>query len=443
MADKRLVITDVDPGSPGYGTMEAVDATVATGIAVPSFNMGVVNPPAGTVVGEGFINTVAKTAAVWDGSTWIPIVPGALVVYDTDAEVIADTNQTEGTYATSKASGNLFVKMSGTGWRQIGVRTYPTVAGLLADTAAPDGSLGVAVDEETFWIMHGGTWYCESIRPFTDMADLIARWPTPPNGSKALEMSEGLDYTYAQGAWRPQSIWVKTEAEIQASADRMEGQLAIASDTGHVYSWHAGQWMSSQVRYYTTETDLLNDTPTDGIIAMAEDTGLVFGRTGGSWRRVNSPTITVAGTAPTTPAAGDIYLDNNTGATTIYDGNKWVNISGTPPPVGEIIMYPHYGAPPGFMLCDGRPIDPNVFPKLYALVGSKTPDLRGQFIRGANGSGDTKGLTRHQNTTRLPRNTFRTAGAGSHVHDIAVGNKGGYHNAVTNYERHQRHCIHK
>ena len=383
MADKRLVVTDVDPASPDFGGMEAVDPKTATALPIPAFRMGVAMPAAGTLVGEGFIDTSSKTAAVWDGSTWVPIVPGTLVVYDTDALVIADVNQSEGTYATSKQSGNLFVKMAGTGWRQIGVRTYQSITNLLADTAAPDGSLGVALDEETFWIMHGGTWHCESTRPFVDVADMLARWPSPPDGSKAIEASEGLDYTYSQGAWRPQSIWVRAEFDILNSTDRIEGQLAIASNTGHVYSWHSGQWLSSQVRYYPTETALLNDSPTDGIIALAEDNGLVYGRAGGVWKRVNSPSITVAGTAPATPAAGDIYLDNNTGATTIYDGNQWVNISGTPPPVGEIIMYPSYGAPPGFMLCDGRSIDQNVFPQLYALVGSKTPDLRGQFIRGA------------------------------------------------------------
>ena len=125
--------------------------------------------------------------------------------------------QNEGTYATSKASGNLFVKMSGTGWRQIGVRTYPTVAGLLADTAAPSGSLGVAIDEETFWVMHGGSWHCHSIRQFPTLVDLFRNWATPQEGAQAIETDEGLHYTYANGFWRPQSIWVKTEAEIQAS----------------------------------------------------------------------------------------------------------------------------------------------------------------------------------------------------------------------------------
>ena len=103
MADKRLVVTDVDPASPSFGGMEAVDPKSATALPIPAFRMGAVTPAAGTLVGEGFINTSAKTAAVWDGSSWVPIVPGTLVVYDTDAQVIADINMAEGTYATSKA----------------------------------------------------------------------------------------------------------------------------------------------------------------------------------------------------------------------------------------------------------------------------------------------------------------------------------------------------
>ena len=418
MADKRLVITDMDPTSPDYGAFEAVDPRNATALPIPAFRMGAATPAAGTMAGEGFINTSANTASVWDGNSWVPIVPGSLVVYQTDAAVIADVNQAAGTYATSSQSGNLFVKMAGTGWRQIGVRTYPTATALLADTAAPTGSLGVAIDEETFWVMHGGTWHCHSVRQFATLADLFANWATPQEGARAIETGEGLNYDYSNGFWRPQSIWVKTEAEIQAATDRLEGQLAIASDTGHVYSYHSNQWLSAQVRSYATEQDLLNDSPNNGIIAMAEDNGMVYGRVGGNWRRVNSPTITVSATSPAAPAAGDIQLDPVTGETTIYDGNAWRNISGTPAPVGQISMYPNYSAPAGYMICDGRAVDQNVYPELYAVVGSHVPDLKGQFIRGASSNSDSQGKTKHQDTTRRPRSnlTGTANNAGRHRH---------------------------
>ena len=96
--------------------------------------------------------------------------------------------------------GNLFVK-GATAWRQIGVRTYPTAAGLLADTSAPEGSLGVAEDEETFWVMHSGAWHCHSRRPVADVAALAA-WQNPPEGSTAMEQAEELRYHFHTGQWR-------------------------------------------------------------------------------------------------------------------------------------------------------------------------------------------------------------------------------------------------
>jgi hypothetical protein len=296
----------------------------ATALPIPAFRTGASTPPTGTIVGEGFINTSSHSAMVWDGTQWSPIVQGALVVYATDADVIADTNAPVGQYATSQASGNLFVK--GPTWRQIGVRIYTTVAQLLADTTAPEGSLGVAEDEETFWVMHQNAWHCHSRRPVADVAGLAA-WASPPEGSTALEAAEELRYHFHSGHWVPESIWIKTEAEILASTDRLDGQMAVASDTGHVYVFHSGTWMSSQVQHYATEAALLADSPTDGVLAWGDDTGLVYARSGGAWRRVNSPTVTVGTTPPGMPAAGDLYLDTAAGNTQIYDGTNWLNVS--------------------------------------------------------------------------------------------------------------------
>ena len=51
-------------------------------------------------------------------------------------------------------------------------------------------------------------------------------------------------------------------------------------------------------------------------------------------------------------------------------------------PVGTIVPYPGEQAPLGWMFCDGRSITKEEYPELYAVVGSKVPDLRGEFIRG-------------------------------------------------------------
>jgi hypothetical protein len=129
---------------------------------------------------------------------------------------------------------------------------------------------------------------------------------------------------------------------------------------------------------------------------------------------VNSPTIAVGAVAPATPAAGDIHLDDTNGATTIYDGTKWVNISGIPSPVGEIIMYPSMTPPAGYLLCDGSAVNQNTYPKLHAIVGNNLPDLRNQFVRGASSSSDCQGKTKHDDTTRRPRHSSFTGGTNEH-----------------------------
>lgn len=56
-------------------------------------------------------------------------------------------------------------------------------------------------------------------------------------------------------------------------------------------------------------------------------------------------------------------------------------------PLGAIVAYVGGSAPAGWLLCDGRPI-PSEYKKLADLLGqSITPDLRGLFLRGFDGSG--------------------------------------------------------
>ena len=462
MSDLRLVVTDVDPNSQEFGSLRAVAPGSATALPIPSFRMGAITPAAGTMAGEGFINTVTGAASVWDGNQWNAIVQGALLSYPTDADVIADTAAPASSYATSMATGNLFVK-GATAWRQIGVRVYPTAAGLLADATAPEGSLGVAEDEQTFWVMHSGAWHCHSRRPFADVTAL-GSWASPPEGSTAMEQAEELRYHYHSGHWIPESIWIKPEADILASADRLDGQMAVAQDTGHIYVFHSGVWMSSQIQHYPTEQDLLTDNPNDGILAWANDNGLIYTRSNGAWRRANSPTVTIGTVPPTTPANGDMYYDTAAGLTTIYDGTAWKpvaagarapttapanpvegdlwldksgnkpvmkyhdgtawQVAGAGSPVGTIIMYPNMTPPPGYLLCDGSAINQTLYPELHALfsaAGGKVPDLKDQFVRGATSNNDVTGSVEHLDTTRRPRHhafTGSTNWAGTHYHTL-------------------------
>lgn len=49
-------------------------------------------------------------------------------------------------------------------------------------------------------------------------------------------------------------------------------------------------------------------------------------------------------------------------------------------PIGSVIAWPYNTIPEGWLECNGQ--STSVYPDLAAIVGSKVPDLRGQFIRG-------------------------------------------------------------
>ena len=163
---------------------------------------------------------------------------------------------------------------------------------------------------------------------------------------------------------------------------------------------------------------------------------------GADWAQVGQrkPPVNTGGTAPANPEDGDLWLDP-TGTVPelkVWNGTIWVSTTPAPAPttsgavVGSIIMYPNYGAPPGYLICNGQTVDANLYPVLRGIVGANVPDLRDQFIRGASSSNDAQGKTKHQGTTRMPRSRFTTAGQSGGVPDIAVGNVGGFQNAVTN-----------
>jgi hypothetical protein len=314
----------------------------ASAIALPAFRSGPALPAAGTTPGEAFLNTTSNTAFVWTGNVWEPIVPSALLVYPDDSAVLADGGQPAGTYAASAATGNLFI-MGSAGWRQIGVRSYPTAAGLLADTPM-EGSLGLALDERSVWVRGATDWMCISVRHFPDFATLDA-W-TPADGAQALDVGTGIAYLRVNGAWRSGSVLMDTEANVMALTTTKAGQMAVASDTGRLWVYDGTAWVGSPIVYYVTEVALLAATPADGVLAMAEDTGLIYGRMGGAWRRVNSPTSTVANAVPATPAAGDIWLDTSGAdpALKTYTGAAWVRVGAKAPLQGTLAARPALSA---------------------------------------------------------------------------------------------------
>ena len=230
---QKFAIYEEDTAT-GIGHLTAVDAATASGIAVPAFRPVTGLPPTANQVGEAIIDTNTGLSYVWDSLNWVPIVPPSIVSYPTDAAVLADTAALAGVFAWSKATGNLWLRhqsTSGLEWRPVGVRVYPTQAGLLASTPS-DGTLATATDTKAFFVRTGGAWVASS--------------------------------------------WVNDTAANIQGATSVDGQLAFSSDTKKLFfADGAGGWDQLPWREYATEADLFADSPPTGTMAVALDTGHV------------------------------------------------------------------------------------------------------------------------------------------------------------------------
>jgi len=371
--------------------LEALDPGDATGLPIPAFTSGPALPAVGTISGEAFLNTTSNTAFVWNGAQWNPIVPSALLTYPDDTAVLTDSTQPAGSYAASEATGNLFVR-SNTDWHQVGIRTYPTAVGLLAD-APPDGSLSVALDENSLWLRNNGAWLCESVRGVADIGALTAwqppdgaraltiddnttwlrsagRWLstsvrtmattaavvawTPPDGAEAVTLDYGIHYSRVMGNWYPKSAWLSTEATLLANNSFTAGQMAVSTDTGRYFTYDGANWLGSPFRSYPTEVALLADTPADGVMAVAVDTGTVYYRSAGAWVSVNKNAMPTGTTDPVAAAstAGDMFFNTTSTIAKIYSGTAWlpmgvshldgltdVDVSTRAPVNGDVLKY--------------------------------------------------------------------------------------------------------
>ena len=276
MSRRQLVVYEADPAAPGGGRMYGLDPNNATAIGIPAFSSGPVTPTVGTVTGEAFLNTTSGQAVVWNGARWNAIVPTTIASYPSDSAILSDNVAAAGTYATSTATGNFFIRFDQAGtlkWRQIGIAHYATQAGMLADNPA-DGTMAYALDVDLF-------------------------------------------FAYKNGQWHPESELLMPEATLLGLAPGVIGQRGIATDTGRNFTWTGTAWVGDPFRTYATQAALFADlTPPVGVIATAQDTSLVFMKGQAGWQGVN-----VAGSAPVgevimfpslTPPANFLLCDGST-----------------------------------------------------------------------------------------------------------------------------------
>ena len=106
-------------------------------------------------------------------------------------------------------------------------------------------------------------------------------------------------------------------------------------------------------------------------------------------------------------------------------------------PVGTIIAWHSTGNPAdmrnpdgtyNWLECNGQSVSRTVYPELFAAVGSRTPDLRGQFLRGLDAGhsvGETVGDTFRSHAHGQPEHTHTFSGqlASTAISGTAAGQK--------------------
>jgi hypothetical protein len=383
MADRRLVVTDSDPASPDYGQLFALAPNTASAVGIPAFQFGPTKPLVGSELGEAFYETTTRRGWVWDGSGWREIAASPVISFASEAAMLLDVSKPVGTFAVTADTGQLFVRTA-TGWKLQGVKEYPTFAALEADTPV-QGALGLVLNEGTLWERTATNWRSLSIRELADTT-AVAAWTdakTANVGDRVLELAHSVLYVRTSAGWRPASIWEETEANIQAATWPLDGQEAIATDTGRTFVRVNGAWQQSPINHYPTQAALLATTPTVDQMAWADDTGnaFTFSKTTGQWSVLNNG----------------------------FDD---------PLPIGAIADFPTRTIPNGWLECDGSAIPAGAkYDALRTLLGTANlPDLRGLFSRAAKTG---EGLLSKVNwTTGMPRTAFGTTNEGNHAHSF-------------------------
>ena len=198
MTDRKLVVYENDPTTPEGGRLIAIDVGAATGFPIPAFRPTTGIPATGTLLGEGIYDKSTGFSYIWDGTNWKNVVPPSIVSFPTETALLA-ASAIAGTYAFSVDTGNLFSRMVQGGnliWRQIGTRTYPTEAALLADNSVADGETAFALDTGNMYLRVAGAWRHGNVE-FMTLAN--AKLATPSAG-RIIFSTDTADVLFATGA---------------------------------------------------------------------------------------------------------------------------------------------------------------------------------------------------------------------------------------------------
>lgn len=111
-------------------------------------------------------------------------------------------------------------------------------------------------------------------------------------------------------------------------------------------------------------------------------------------------------------------------------------------PIGSILIYSSEKVPDNYLPCDGRELPKQLFPELYALIGSTwgettttffLPDLQGQFVRGWDKEGNVDSERRFGSEQE---DTIQGHGHKIKINDSIYTESSGYHRHKVYYHSH-------
>ena len=201
---------------------------------------------------------------------------------------------------------------------------------------------------------------------------------------------------WTAGGWEIGSLVVHNQAIWRATGPVTAADTAPGT-TGAPWQQVT---LAAGVRWVSADADLPASAPVGEIYfvlqsAQAGGSGALF-----YWDNANAQWLPLGG------AGGGDPMDLTSGIPVVNVGV----------PIGTIMMWAVANPPPGWLICDGRAFAAGEYPELAQVLGvTNTPNLVGQFIRGAGGTHVLN--SRVGWTTGRPRNrNFETNIDGEHNH---------------------------
>jgi microcystin-dependent protein len=237
--------------------------------------------------------------------------------------------------------------------------------------------------------------------------------------------------------------------EVSITSDT---QPRLRVDAGGKHTWGAGGTTAGDTTLYRSAADTLKTddsfiaaggltVKTTEIDTASASSGQVLQYDGTKFAPTTpSRGATVSDNVPSSPTAGQVWFESDTGKTFVYYDSYWVEISGgrgDTNPIGSVTAFAGASAPTGWLLCAGQTVSRTVYASLFTVVGTtyntggeagtdfRLPDLRGRTIAGIDNMGGTA--------------TNRLTSAGSGINGVALGATGGTQNHTLTMEQMPTH----